>query len=89
MKTPHSPKHRYGSVETLLGMPLVDDDLYEFSNLLFILLFISPHEAFLPPHLLLPFPLKTETMISRNVLYYISLLAAWSGAVGSYPWEST
>lgn len=87
MKTSPSPKHRYGSMETLLRMPLVDDDLSQFSDLLFIsqqiLLFISPYEAFPPPHLLLPFPLKTKTMIFRNGLCYISLLAARLGAVGS------
>lgn len=38
MKTSGSPKHRTDSVETLLRMPLVDDDLSEFSDLSFILL---------------------------------------------------
>lgn len=42
MKASYSPKNRYDPVETLLRMPQVDDDLSEFSDLLFILLFISP-----------------------------------------------
>lgn len=66
MKTSHSSKHRYGYVETLLRMPLVDDDLSKFSDLLFM--FIPPCEAFPPPSLLLPSPLKTKPMIFRSVL---------------------
>lgn len=38
MKTSSSPKHRSGSLEALLRMPLVNDDLSEFPDLTFTLL---------------------------------------------------
>lgn len=89
MNTSGSLKHRTDSVETLLRMPLVDDDLSEFSDLSFILLSADIILCgFFSPCLPLPFPLKTKTVIFSNVLFYISLLPALLGVVGSYPWES-